>query len=149
VKDKKKKRPRWKHGRGAVRFLGRHWWIRYSIGGRRVEEKTKAKTERAARDILNERLGQVAKGETPAAVSKTKLRELYEDVRADYRNRRQRLDVLENRWKHLEPAFGNDLVATITSDRIQRYVDVRRDEKVADATIQREVAALRRMLRLG
>lgn len=81
--------------------------------------------------------------------SKTRLRELYEDMRADYRNRGQRLDVLENRWKHLEAAFGDDLVATIKNDRIQRYVNVRREEKAADATIQREVAALRRMLRLG
>jgi integrase len=146
---KKYRRRRWKRGGGAVRKMGRVFYIRYCVGKRRIDEKTDASTESEARKLLNERLGDVSKGVTPAAASKTKLRELYEDMRADYRNRGQRLDVLDSRWKHLEPAFGEELVATITSPRIQRYIDVRRKEKAADATVQREIAALRRMLRLG
>ena len=87
MSDEKRKRRSWKHGRGAVRKLGRAFWIRYTSGGKRIEEKTDAKSERDARKILNERLGDVAKGVTPAAVSKVRLAELYADMQADYRNK--------------------------------------------------------------
>jgi integrase len=145
----KKKRSGWKRGQGTVRKRWNVWWIRYSISGKRIEEKTDAKNATAARNILNERLGQVAKGETPAAVSKVRLAELYADVEADYRNKGQDLETLALRWKHLEPVFGADPVRTITHARMQNYVNVRQAEGAAKATIKNEVAALRRMLRLG
>jgi integrase len=124
--------------------------IRYTLGGKRIEEKTNVGNGTEARKILNERLGDVAKGIPPAAASKVRFAELYTDMQADYRNKGSDLGVLAKRWKHLEPVFGTDPVATITSARMQRYVDVRRDtEKAAPATVQLEIAALRRMLRLG
>lgn len=150
MNDEKKERRGWKHGRGAVRKLGRCFWIRYTMSGRPIEEKTDAKNATEARNILNERLGDVSKGVTPAAASRTRLAELYADMKADYRNNGQDLSILAKRWKHIEPVFGNDLVSTITSARLQRYVDVRRGyERAAPATVQREIAALRRMFRLG
>src|SRR6185503_3585060 len=89
------------------------------------------------------------KGETPAAVSKVVLAALYVDVEADYRNKGQDLETLALRWKHLEPVFGSDSVRTITHERMQRYVNVRLAEGAAMATVKNEIAALRRMLRLG
>jgi integrase len=54
------------------------------------------------------------------------------------------------RWNlHLKPAFGLSRVIEITSDRIQKYVDVRQNEGAANATINRELAALKRMFHLG
>jgi integrase len=140
---------RWKHGQGSVRLLGRKFWIRYCLNGKRVEEPTEAKNEREARKTLNERLGQVAKGETPAAVSKIRLAELYTDVQADFRNKDQDLGTLAVRWKHLKIAFGTDYVRTITHARMQAYVEARRAEKAANQTVKNEIAVLRRMLRLG
>jgi integrase len=70
-------------------------------------------------------------------------------MKADYDNRGQDLRTLEKRWKHLEPVFGTDLVATISSGRMQAYVVARREEGAAKATVQHEIAALRRMFRLG
>jgi hypothetical protein len=61
----------------------------------RIEELTTAKSVTEARDILNERLGDKAKGVTPTAVSKTRLGELFEDIRRDYVNKKQRLDVID------------------------------------------------------
>jgi integrase len=131
-------------------LLGQKFWIRYSLNGKRIEEPTDAENETEARRVLNDRLGKVGNGITPAAASRTRLRELYEDMKADYRNNGADLSILEKRWKHLDPVFGSDLVANITSGRIRHYVTVRRDiEKAAPATVQREIAALRRMFRLG
>lgn len=70
-------------------------------------------------------------------------------MRADYRNRNQDLGTLRDRWKHLEPAFGNEFVRNISHARMQGYVDARREEGAADQTIKNEIGALRRMLRLG
>jgi site-specific recombinase XerD len=119
------------------------------VGRRRVEERTDATNETDARKILNEKLGDTAKGKTPAAVSRVKLRELYTDVVADYTNKEQDLETLDTRWLHLEPAFGDDYVRTITHRRMQEYVDARRAEDTHPQTIKNEIAALRRMLRLG
>lgn len=141
--------PRFKRGQGAVRKRGNRWWIRYHLNARRIEEKTDARTEAEARRILNERLGDTAKGITPAAASRVRVSELYDDMRADYRNRNQDLGTLRDRWKHLEPAFGNEFVRNISHARMQGYVDARRDEGAADQTVKNEIGALRRMLRLG
>jgi integrase len=149
MNDEKNERRSWKRGRGTIRKRYNVWWVRYSIGGRRIDEKTNAKTRTEAQRILNERLGQVAKGETPAAVSKVRLAELYADVVADFTNKGQDLETLAVRWNHLNAAFGTDYVRTITHARMQAYVEARRDEKAADQTIKNEVAVLRRMLRLG
>jgi integrase len=103
-----------------------------------------------AREILNERLGDLSKGITPVAVSKVRLAELFEDMKADYRNRNQRLDILLTRWGHISTHFDPGMLAkTITDARMQHYIDTRRAEGAAAATILNETAVLRRMLVLG
>ena len=69
----------------------------------------------------------------------------------DYRiNDRRSLDDAEARWKlHLQPFFGEMKASGVTSDLVARYVDGRRQEKASNATINREMAALKRMFRLG
>lgn len=139
----------WKRGRGAIRKLGRRYYIRYSVNGRRIDEATDAANETEARRLLNERLGDVSKGATPSAASRVKVSELYADLKADYRNKAQDLGTLGVRWKHLEAAFGRDLARSITHSRMQAYVDLRREAGAAEQTIKNEIAVLRRMMRLG
>src|SRR5438093_703511 len=83
----------------AVR--GRVAYVRYCLDGRPIEEATEAAKPTEARTLLNERLGGVSKGKTPAAVSKVRIRELYDYVDADYENKRQDRETLAGRWKHL------------------------------------------------
>lgn len=145
----KRERRRWTRGRGTVRKRWNVFWIRYCINGKRVEERTDATNWTEARNLLNERVGDVSKGITPAAVSKVGLAELYADAVADYTNKGQDLETLALRWKHLEPVFGSDLARTITHGRMQSYIEARRIEHAAAQTIKNEIAVLRRMLRLG
>jgi integrase len=56
---------------------------------------------------------------------------------------------LEKRWKHLEAVFGADRARQVTTARLRRYVAERIAAKAAPATVQRELACLRRMFRLG
>ena len=50
---------------------------------------------------------------------------------------------------HLSGFFGDVLATEITNDRIARYIDWRREQRAAAATINRELAALRRAFRLA
>jgi integrase len=57
---------------------------------------------------------------------------------------------VQTRWRlHLEPFFGSRRVLEVTSDLIARYVDQRQVENAQNATINREMAALKRMFRIG
>jgi len=57
---------------------------------------------------------------------------------------------VETRWRlHLELFFATRRVAEVTSDLVAKYVDQRQLEKAQNATINREMAALKRMFRIG
>jgi site-specific recombinase XerD len=77
--------------------------------------------------------------------------ELAEDFLRDYRiNGRKSTDHAERRWrKHLEPFLGMARAADVSSSSIARYVDARMEEGAQPASINRELAALNRMFRLG
>jgi hypothetical protein len=51
--------------------------------------------------------------------------------------------------QHLAGFFSRALALEITADRILRYIAYRQEQKAANATINRELAALRRMFILG
>jgi hypothetical protein len=57
---------------------------------------------------------------------------------------------VETLWRlHLEPFFGTRRVAAVKSDLVAKYVDQRQLEKAQNATINRQMAPLKRMFRIG
>jgi integrase len=64
-------------------------------------------------------------------------------------NSRRSLDKLKSRLEHLKAAFGMDRAIDVTADRIDRYVAHRLEEHAANATINRELSALKRAFRLA
>ena len=104
-----------------------------------------------AQDLLTERLGQVSRGELvtrerrPARVQDLFLA-LEEHTKV---NRRKSLKDLRGRWRHLRPVFAFVFAAKLTTDSITRYARLRQEEGAANATINRELAVLRRALNLG
>lgn len=77
--------------------------------------------------------------------------ELAEDFLRDYRiNGRKSIDDVDARWRlHLGPYFASLRATQVTSELIAKYVDMRQSEDAQNATINREMAALKRMFRLG
>jgi len=69
--------------------------------------------------------------------------------RAGYKSNGRRLDRLETSLARLLPVFGNVPVTRIGGDRIENYKAKRKAEGVCNATIDRELTALRRALNLG
>jgi hypothetical protein len=69
---------------------------------------------------------------------------------ADYKaNERKSLERVEVACGHLRAFFGSQKAQDITADRATAYVVWRQDERATNATINRELAALKRMFRLG
>jgi integrase len=79
------------------------------------------------------------------------VRDLYQAVQRDYEmNGRKDLVNLKLRWrKRLNQAFGSMPVESVTISHINAYIDSRRKEKAANATINRDLAELRRCFTLA
>jgi integrase len=59
------------------------------------------------------------------------------------------IDWDKARWsKHLEPVFGHIKARSVTEDKLQAYMTARRAEAAAPATINRELALLRRAFKI-
>jgi integrase len=127
-------------------------YMKFYVGGKPVVEPTGTTKLPEAKKILRRRLGGIASGRyIPAEVDKTTFGQIKEMALNHYRaNGRKSLDRLEDAIAHLS-AFFPDLVRVphITADRVTAYVAARREDKAANATVNRELSALKLMLRLG
>jgi hypothetical protein len=76
--------------------------------------------------------------------------ELAEDFINDYKiNGRKSLERAQISVNHLKNVFEGMRVVDITSDRINNYILIRRKQEASNGTINRELAALKRMFSLG
>ncbi len=82
---------------------------------------------------------------------RVRVQELAEDFLREYRiNGRKSIDDVEARWNlHIKPFFGVLRAVDVSSELIARYVDARQRQEAKNATINRELAALKRMYHLG
>jgi len=133
------------------------WWIQYFVRGRRYRESTNSTKEADAIRLLKQRIKEEQPGRPIGAqVEKTTVTDLAEMLLDDYRaNGRRSLDRLEFAIAHLKEFFGPERRATeLTSDRMAAYQAYRQEQRhkgrtVANATINYELAMLRRAFRLA
>ncbi len=133
------------------------WWIKYHRNGRPYRESTHTMDEGKARKFLKLRLAEITSDTFIDPKSRrVRVQELAEDFLRDYRiNERKSIADAEDRWDlHLKPAFGNLRAADVSADLLKRYVDKRQQERgksgtTKNGTINRELAALKRMFTLG
>jgi integrase len=128
------------------------WWIQFYRNGKMFRESTATSDKRKATRILARRLGEVASGTfVGPKVERVRISELAKDFLRDYRiNSKASIDDAEARWRlHLEPFFAEVRASAVTSDLLNQYVDRRQQEGAKNATINRELAALKRMFHLG
>lgn len=134
---------------GEVRS-SRLYWIAYRVGGQLVREPAKTANRADAEAILRQRLAGLDRGEAPA-VARVTWDDLANMIRTDYRlNGRRSTRRLEISLRHIAQTFGGDRASTITTDRLTGYAQRRLDEDgAARATVNRELAAMKRAFRLG
>jgi integrase len=78
---------------------------------------------------------------------RTAAREVLDDYRIN--RKRSLVDVQRHLRLHLEPFFGRRRMAAITTADVRRYVVRRQDEGAKNATINRELSALKRAFTLA
>jgi integrase len=138
-------------GTGSIFQRGRVWFIQYYWRGERRRESSHSYDRERAEQLLHKRLGEIATGRYLGIVAdQATIGDLIDLVIEDYKFRKLRsVSVVE--WRanaHLEhlrklPAMR------FNASEVKRYVAGRRAEGAGDATINRELAIIRRGFTLG
>jgi integrase len=146
-------------GMGRTLQRGSRWWIAYYVNGHEHRESASkvlgrpdaGLSEKDAEKALKLRLQEIHGGRwVGPKQERVNMVELLDGLVQDYKNNgRRSLATLEAHLKPLRAAFPLDAALSVTETRIERYKAERLEAKKAPATINRELAALRRAFALG
>lgn len=127
-------------------------WLKYRDATGKIIRQT-SNTENAveAKRLLKLREGAAAEGKIVAPrADKVTVRELADDLIAEYKaNERSSADRLGFSLARLLPVLGDQKANSLSAASVNAYVVRRQTQGAANATINRELAALKRMLRLA
>lgn len=128
------------------------WWFRIYHRGKPLKWNTHETTPASAKRFRRRKLAELGAGR-PAGpdVEKTTLRDIKAMLVDEYTvNGRRSLPRMQAAIQHVVDFFGADaLVIDVTADRVTAYTRARLDAGAKPATVNRELAALKRALRLG
>lgn len=128
------------------------WWIVYHFNGQRIAENARTQNRAEALRLLKKRTGDAATGRLVGPeLDRTTLDQLIAIVEADYSaNSRKSLERVQGAAIRLRAFFrGDRKTREITTDRITAYQAHRLEAGAARATVNYELAVLRRGFRLG
>jgi integrase len=128
------------------------WWIQYYRNGKAIRESAHTDKEKVAEKLLAKRLGEVSNGTLiDPKDRKITVDDLYQALLAEYRdNFRASIIGAEQRWtSRLKQHFGGMRAANLTTAMLNSYVSWCREQDLGAATINRDLAALRRCFKLG
>jgi len=136
---------------GTIYKRGQTYWLKYYRNGKPYYESTKSSKETDAKLLLKRREGEISEGKLPGIYfDRIKFDELAEDLLRDYRiNQKKSLVRVSRGIEHLKGHFEGFKATQINTPHIQTYIETRQDEGAANATINRELSALKRMLNMG
>ena len=136
---------------GMIYKRGQMFWIKYYSGGTPIRESTGTAKQKEAERFLKNREGRNAAGLPPLPrVDRITYDELASDLRLHYETTGTRgLKEADTRFKTLRLFFTGRRATSIKGVLAEEYVQHRLKSGVTPATINRELATLIRMLRLG
>lgn len=136
---------------GSVFKRGNTYWIKYYRNGKPFRESAKTDRETEARKLLKLREGQIAEGKFPGLrVEKVTFEELAQDFINDYQiNGKKSLDKAERNVKYLSKFFGGMRAINVTTDQVNKYIAQRKETGYLNSSINRELAALKRMFNMA
>jgi len=138
---------------GSLYKRGRIYWAKWAIDGRVFRESLRTEDREAAKRALKVKEGAAAAGAPVLPrVDRIRYEELVEDLRTHYKTARE--DHAVPRWAKaalvpLDAFFTGRRAAMIGPALVTEYVARRQGGSLANATINRELAVLGRMLRLA
>lgn len=156
MSDQKRSR----RGTGSIfRFKGRDvWWIKYHRDGKPIRETSGSCKVKDAEKLLAKRLAEIQNNTyIDPKEQKVTVADLYGALETNYRIMARTPEIgadkatrAERRWKaRLEKHFGHIRVRKLTTDDLNKYVVWAQGEGLTNATINRDMAALRRAFYLA
>jgi integrase len=138
-------------GLGRTFKRGSTWWVSYYHRGKEYRESTGSENESQARKLLKKRLGEIGRGRLLGPIEeRVTFEAMQADLLKDYEiNAKKSLRSAKLSSRHLNAFFAVDRALDITTDRVRGYISERQSEKVSNGTINRELAALKRMFSLA
>jgi integrase len=136
---------------GSIYLRGSTYWIKYYRNGKPYQESSRSKKEGDAKKLLKKREGEIVEGRFHGLEAE-KLR--YDDIAADFindykTNGKKSLVRAERSKGHLDKKLAGYRVADITTAMIRNYIKERQEQDAKNATINRELSALKRMFSLA
>jgi integrase len=128
------------------------WTLKYYIHGKEVRVSTGTDSREEAISILQNRMAKVARyAQYSVHIEQVRVDQLLDLVVEDYRfyKRSTTYDCELRIDRHLRPFLGQRKAIEVTTTVIRDYTMGRVDAKAAPATINKELAYLRRAFRLG
>ena len=135
---------------GLLVETGPHW-MQYFVDGRAIQESTRTRDRVEAKRLLKEKEGEVASGlYRGPKIERIRFEDLAALVKQDYQiNKRKTARRVDEYMNHLNTFFRKMRATSITTERIKAYIGKRQQQEAANGTINRELACLKRMFRLG
>jgi integrase len=136
---------------GCIYRRGKVYWIKYYRNGKPYAESSHSDKQEVVKRLLKIREGEISRGKLPGiCFDRIRLDELVEDFLTDYRiNKKRTIAKAERSARHLLRDFEGMRVTDITTPRIKAYIQKRMDGGASNATINRELAALKKMFNLA
>ncbi len=130
---------------------GKYWWIKYHRNGKAFYESTKSTSYTVAKNLLAKREGEKVEGKLPGVnFEKTTFEDLAKDYTHDYElNGKKSVVKAKECVEHLKGFFENMRATNITTSKINDFIAARLEEGASNATINRDLSALKRMFHLG
>jgi integrase len=137
-------------GNGTVYPRGNVWWLQYFLSGRHINESSGSTDEAEARRQLKVKVGGAAAGNAvlpgratisdlcALVMDNHRLRELHETRNVQYQIN-----------AHVQPILGTLRASRFGPAQARQYILQRQAEGASNATINRELAVVRRGFRLG
>jgi integrase len=136
---------------GTIFRRGRSYQIQYYRNGEKLRETVKTSDRQEAKRRLRQREGEIAQGLRPALeAERLTFDDMAKDFIRDYEiNGRRSVGKARTSVRHLAEHFGGWRAVNITPREIRAYVGRRQQAGYANGSINRHLAALKRMFRLA
>jgi integrase len=136
------------------------WWIKYYRNGEEFAESCGSAIKADAEALLKRRIGEIA-GDAfiKPADRRVTVEEIYKLLLNDYKaSHPASYEGAEQRWQHpehpetpgrLKEFFGHYRASQVTTDLLNQYINRCREAELSNATINRDLAALKRAFHLA
>jgi integrase len=136
---------------GCIYRRGKTYWIKYYRHGKQFAESVHSDKLEIAKRMLKTREGEIADGKRPGiCFDRISFDDLLKDYVTDYKiNGKRTVKKAERCVKFLQQELEGMMAPEITTDVVKKYVEKQLSSGRSNATVNRELSALKRTFNLA